>query len=228
MLSTTQRTLISGAIEDIADYLNITYLDERQKIENLTDFPLAQINYISEGIRQSQWLDLLHETQDPVTKEWTEYHGNYSRAIVSVSLRDTDLDQLQSDAYTFVTWMHKYMGGWRLEVHTIEFRGVNNPRFIEPYLAYDERHNIYKCLIEFYVDYEFSWSSIVPPITSIYADVHTGIITEGAYADTVTDEDYDNSQIQLVSVAPGCYIMMTNITGETMAYRMSTTIVLPT
>jgi hypothetical protein len=214
MLSEVQRTKIRGALESISEYLDVTFLPERQVIENLDDFPLAQVTFLTEGIRQVLWQDLLHETQDTWSHEWTEYHGHYARASVSVSMRATDLDELQHLAKEFASTLWKVASSWRLEVDDIEFRGGATPKFLPPYLAKDERTFIYGCVIDFYVDYEFSWEVTIPPIT----DIHTSVI-----AGLIDTEDY-SPEILLTCTAPGCYLMIMTVTGDVCSYRMTTTI----
>lgn len=216
MLSADQRAKIIGDIEEIANDLSLTVLDERQRIENLDDFPLIQTTFLAEGRRQEHWQDLLYDWQDADTHEWTSYYGNISQATVSVSIRSLDVDELKTKAAAFALalWKQAHLH-WRMETVEIEFRGTDPPRFLPAYLdAVEQRHDIYSCVIDFFVDYEFSWSQIDPPITNIQLNTTVGLID---------DEDMSDP-ILLYTCAPGCYLMSGSVTGTTSAYRMTGTI----
>lgn len=214
MLSTSQRSRINDTIAEIAAELGITVLDERQRIENLDDFPLCQTTFLTEGRRQNLWQDLLYESQNSFSHVWTSNYGHFAQATVSVSIRSLDPDELQSKSYAFAIYLWKILSNWHMEDDAIkmEFRGGENPKFLPPYLdTVQQRHDIYTCVIDFFVDYEFSWTVEAPPITVIYTDTRAGLV------DT---EDYSD-EISLISTAPGCYLMMASLTGLTSAYRMS-------
>lgn len=217
MLSPAQRSKVVDTISEIAAELGITVLEERQKIENLDDFPLCQTTFLTEGRRQSYWRDLLYEHQNDLSFTWDSTYGHWAQATVSVSLRSLDVDELHTKAHTFAIYLWKTLYNWHTEDDAvkIEFRGSENPKFLPAYLdTVEQRHDVYTCVIDFFIDYEFSWVVESPPITAIYTDTKAGLV------DT---EDYSDS-IELITTAPGCYLMAATLTGLTSAYRMSSTI----
>jgi hypothetical protein len=205
MFSPTQRSKIIGDLTTISEDLDITFLAERRIIENLEDFPLAQATFNTEGRRQYYWRNMLHEFTDPITHQWETTYGNYSQATISISIRSLDLDELQLLAPRFATSLWKQACNWTFEnTSKIEFRGSDPPRYLPPYLAVDERTNIYSCNIDVYVDYEFSWTVIDDPITNIVHNVQVG---------NIDNEDYADVQ-ELRAIAPGCYTMNGEIDGN--------------
>lgn len=213
-LSEVQRSKIRGDLEDISDDLSITFLDERQKIENLTDFPLAQVTFNSEGRRQRYWRALLHDYSDPYYN-YTTHYGNISQATISVSIRDTDLDNLQLKAYEYNLALWKQAYNWTLENESkIEFAGSDPPKFLPPYLALDERTNIYSCNIDFFVDYEFSYTVDSYPITNIVANTGIGVLASRTMSENENVADLD----ELYYPGPGIYLMNGAITGNHSEY----------
>jgi hypothetical protein len=218
MLSDSQRSKIRTVLSDIADELDLTFLEERQQIENsdnvsdpLDIFPLVQVTFLTEGKRQRYWREKIHEYQDPQTGEWQTIYGHIAQASISISIRSTDVDELHTKSVAFDIALWKSACNWTLEQDPpIEFRGNDPPRFLPPYLALDNRTNIYSCVIDFHVDYEFSWPIYDPPITHFVVDTNVGLI------------DGDMKSIgELNAVAPGSYVMSGMIYGDGAIYRMS-------
>jgi hypothetical protein len=196
MLSDLQRDKIRDALSDIADDLDLNFLEERQIIENLDAFPLVQVTFQTEGRRQRYWNAMLHEFQNLTTKAWETYYGHIAQATVSVSIRSTDVDELHTAAVAFDLDLWKKACNWTLEqAGKIEFRGNDPPRFLPAYKAYDDLTNIYSCVLNFMVDYEFSWTVADPPITNFVIDTEAGI---GSDTKSISG---------LYAIAPGCYLI---------------------
>jgi hypothetical protein len=212
MLSTIQRTKILGDIQTIASSLGLTVLPERQKIENSTEFPLIQTTFQTEGKRQYYWRSQLHEYQLLDTHKWETVSGHYAQASISIQIKSLDVDELELKSYQFANAFWKQAVNWTFEnTSQMEFRGGEAPHFLPPYLLKeDERKDVYTCNIDFFVDYEFSWSVFNDPITNIITDSSFGKIASG---DLV-----DNSDLkaigELIQVAPGCYVMNGELTGN--------------
>ena len=219
MLSVTERAKIRQDLGIIAAALGLKVLNERQRIENISDFPLVQITFQTEGRRQLYWRDQLHEYQDPLTHEWQTWYGNISQATVSVSIRSLDVEELQLLANQFATELwHKATSNWTIEANQIEFRGTDPPRFLPPYLdAIEQRIDIYTCVIDAYIDYEFIWPILNPPITNFVFDNSVGIV--GGDMKSITTDS-------MIIIAPGCYVMSGTIGGNNYvsSYTMTGTI----
>jgi hypothetical protein len=211
MLSDFQRTKIRSDIAKIASDLRLTLLEERQIItEDVSDFPTVQLTFNTEGRRQQHWRAQLHEAQDPQTHEWQTTYGNISQSTASIQIKSLDVDELHTKSSLFAVALWKQACNWSLE-HTskIEWRGTDPPRYLPPYLfEADERHNIYTCNIDFFVDYEFSWPIIDLPITNFVVNSSLGI------------DDY-KSLPELHAIAPGCYVMSGQVSGNNSAYKMN-------
>lgn len=217
VLSSTQRAKILADIAEIASNLSLTVLDERQKIENIDDFPLVQTTFLSEGRRQAYWATMLHEYQYATSHEWNTYYGHISQATVSVSIRSLDVDELKTKAYAFHSALWQTGVNWRMEsASRIEWRGCEAPKFLPAYLdVVERRHDIYSCVIDFFVDYEFSWSQTDPPILTVSLTTDAG---------NVDNEDYGD-EIELIANADGSYVMVSTIHGPPVAYQMDTIII---
>lgn len=218
MLSITERAKIRTDLETIAEDLGLTVLKERARIENISDFPLVQITFQTEGRRQLYWRDQLHEYQDPLTHEWQTWYGNISQATVSVSIRSLDVDELQLLANQFATELwHKATSNWTIETNQVEFRGTDPPKFLPAYLdSVEQRINIYTCVIDFFVDYEFVWPILDPPITNFVFDNSAGLVDGGMKS--ITEDP-------MIIIAPGCYVMSAKLVGGSSTYSMSTKLV---
>lgn len=210
MLSDAQKTKILDDIEDIADDLNITVLPERQRIEQSSDFPLLQVTFLLEGRRQRMWRDMLHENFDGA--EWTTDYGHIAQATISVSIRSMDVDELQTTAYAFANALWEWATfHWSLEnTSKIQFAGTDPPKFLPAYRDETDRHDIYSCVLDFYLDYEFSWEKIDPPITNIIVNNDVGDL----------DPEDVESLDELYVIAPGSYLMTAILGGDHSAYRM--------
>ena len=210
MLTTAQRAKILLDIDAIASDLGITLLSERARIENLTDFPLIQTTFMTEGRRQSLWSSMLHDYQDPVSHEWESHFGHFAQATVSISLRTTDVDTIQPKAFAFANALWKQAVNWTFEnTSKIEFRGGEAPRFLPPYLAVDDRTDIYTCVIDIFIDYEFTWTLESNPIKRVVLNTLVGPIGDGA------------ALPELMTVAPGIYYISGVLSGNNSAYRVS-------
>ena len=153
---------------------------------------------------------MLHDYHDPVSHKWESHFGHFAQATVSISLRATDVDQLMSLAFSFANALWKQAVNWTIEnTSKIEFRGGEAPRFLPPYLAVDERHDIYSCVIDIFVDYEFTWTLDSNPITNAVVDYTVGPIGSGV------------ALPELVMRAPGIYLTDGILGGNFSAYRAS-------
>jgi hypothetical protein len=213
MLTTAQRTKILLDIDTIAYNLGITVLSERARIENLTDFPLIQTTFMTEGRRQSLWASMLHDYQDPISHQWESHFGHFAQATVSISLRTIDVDTIQPLAFELANALWKQVVNWTFEnTSKIEFRGGEAPRFLPPYLAVDDRTDIYTCVIDIFIDYEFTWKLESNPIKYMVLHTEVGPIGNGA------------ALPDLISIAPGTYVMSGVLSGNSSAYRVSATL----
>jgi hypothetical protein len=215
MLSVLQRAKIMSEIAKMLDGITVstTLIPERQLIKNV--FPMCQVTFLVEGNRQRYWADMLHEFIDDLTHEWKTYYGNYSRATVSVGLESLDRAEIQQIASEFNIQLWKIAYNWQLfSPSKIEFRGSDPPRFLDGYdnPNDDGRTKIYKCVIDFFVEYEFSWTIDDPPITNINTSTIPGII------------NVDTVEIHNIAIAPGCYVMSGEVGGSNYAYSMSSTL----
>ena len=217
VLTSAQRSKITTAISEIASTVGLTVLEERQRIEDIDDFPLVQTTFLSEGRRESLWAFPLHEYQFATSYEWETHYGHFAQAVVSISIRALDIEQLQVLANEFATEFWKESHNWRLESSPyIEFRGTTSPNFLPAYLDdIEQRHDVYSCVIDVFVQYEFSWTEDDDPIRSIWLNP----LTAGAI-----DAEEMSDEITLITTAPGVYLMTTAISGPPIAYRMDTII----
>lgn len=220
MLSAIQRAKILADLGTIATTLGINSLEERQRIENVADFPLMQVTFLLEGKRQRHYRTMLHEYYEPYGHDWTTYYGNISQATISVSIRSLDVDELQTlaTAFSLALWEQGTFH-WSLEnASKLEFNGVDPPHYLPPYRDSTDRHDIYSCVMDLWIDYEFSWKQIDLPITNIIVNTEVGTLELNGNVEDVAPLD------ELYSVAPGCYLMSGIIGGNNSAYRMGGTI----
>ncbi|HNR56831.1 MAG TPA: hypothetical protein PKJ51_00100 [Methanothrix sp.] len=216
VLSPDQRARLTADITTAATTAGLSVLPERQRIENSTDFPLLQVTFLAEGRRSRCWNTILHDYQYDTSHEWESHRGHFAEATVSISIRALDHEDLQQKVYSFFQAFWPKAINWRLETEpAVEFRGAASPQFLPAYLDAVERHDVYSCVLDFFVEYEFTWIEENPPIKSVHLEGYAGLI------DT---EDYSD-EISLYGTAPGCYLMASTIHGPPVAYQMAITII---
>ena len=216
VLSVDQRARLTTDVAFAAASAGLAVLPERQKIENSTDFPLAQVSFLSEGRRSRCWNTILHDYQYDTSHEWESHRGHFAEATISISIRSLDIEELQLKVHQFMLGFWPKAINWRLETDpAVEFRGATSPRFLPAYLDVTTRHDVYSCVLDFLVEYEFVWIEEAPPIKSVFFEGQAGLV------DT---EDY-SPEITLYGVAPGCYLMDGVVHGPPIAYQMAVTII---
>ena len=208
MLDPTQRARIFDGIPNILAGAEIKKFQSGQISREEGDYPVMIVSFLTEGNRQQFWRDPLHEHQDLQTKDWTTYYGQIAQATISVAIESTDLAELQVQVSDF---MHQlWQTDWNWNADKLELRSTDPPRWMPAYPSAKKRLNIYRCVVDFFIDYEFSWPVVQPPITAF---------------DINTTASQSPSSIQLYAIAPGCYMMTAIISGGRSAYRMSAKII---
>lgn len=216
VLSSDQRARLNADVAAAAADAGLTVLSERQKIENYLDFPLIQTTYLAEGRRSRCWNTILHDYQYDTSYEWESHRGHFAEATISISIRSLDIDELQQKVHAFAVAFWPRMINWRIETPpAVELRGAASPQFLPAYLDVTTRHDVYSCVLDFLVEYEFVWIEETAPIKSVFFEGNAGLV------DT---EDY-SPEITLYGAAPGCYLMESTVHGPPVAYQMTVTII---
>lgn len=216
VLSSTQRARLTADVSAAATTAGLTVLDERQKIENADDFPLLQVTFLAEGRRSRCWNTILHDYQYDTSYEWETHRGHFAEATISVSIRSLDIDELQTTVYTFLQEFWPKAINWRIETTpAVEFRGATSPQFLPAYLDVTERHDVYSCVLDFFVEYEFTWIVESEPIRVVFFDGEVGNV----------DDDDMGSTGGTTMPADGCYLMDIVVHGPPVAYQMAVTII---
>lgn len=217
VLSPDQRARLTADITTAATTAGLSVLPERQRIENSTDFPLLQVTFLAEGRRSRCWNTILHDYQYDTSHEWESHRGHFAEATVSISIRALDHEDLQQKVYSFFQAFWPKAINWRLETEpAVEFRGAATPQFLPAYLDATERHNVYSCVLDFFVEYEFTWVvEDQAPIGAVYFDGTVGDV----------DDDDMISAGGTTMPADGCYSMDGVIRGPPIAYQMTVTII---
>lgn len=130
---------------------------------NNPDFPIAIITIISQGIpittRREQDSIL---SDDKRTKTTT--YAQFCRARISVVIEDPDMMKVEALASGLATELYARELGINPLRDRMQFRGCDPPTHPPPYRSEKLKMLIHRCVLDFFVEYEFSWTLNFPVI----------------------------------------------------------------
>ncbi len=148
---------------------NITLQKQKSgQFVNPPVFPLVIITFQTEGVEVSSRRKI-RERFDPEHGLRLETYGKQCKATISTVIEALDKRQMEllADLYSHTLWQSEV--GINPIDDRMQFRGADPPIFIDPYEIElpEGRRKIYRCVVDFFVEYEFSWTYERPIITEI-------------------------------------------------------------
>lgn len=179
-LSLDQRDKIYEGIPTVFDNGNLVLQKSKTrqfiKAHQPDEYPLLLVTFVSEGIPVTMVRELKSDL-DPSTRIKTTTYGQICKARVSALIESPDLRQIESLAGLF----SRELCSTELQINPIDdrmqFRGADPPQFPEPYetfLVLDGKKGlakIHRCAIDFFVEYEFSWTKQFDTMQEFEAEV---------------------------------------------------------
>ncbi|OPY54706.1 MAG: hypothetical protein A4E48_00285 [Methanosaeta sp. PtaU1.Bin060] len=145
--------------------------------------PFLNITIVSQGIPVGSVEEICNEFNTD-TKLWRITRGCQCKARISVAIDGPDQQQVEH-----LTWaLSNHLWQSELGINPIDddmqFRGFDPPQFLGPY---DEIHPIiYRGVLDFFVEYTFSWTNEYPSIREFDITADWGSI-EPIYLHAVGD-----------------------------------------
>lgn len=197
MLSPAQERLIFKFIPATFTGVTVKKIQPWQ-LSNAETYPLIMVSFITPGAKVVTPV-LLRDYQDPDTKVWTSWWGQYNVCTVSVKLIHTDLAVLQSMVYDFLIAAHSLGPGAFAFTDGILFRGTDPPKFLQPFSEPGKALKVHRASIDLFFRYEFAYTTTTQPMKLFR-------ITVTPFRDAV-----EGSPIYMVLHAPGSYSMDVSI-----------------
>ncbi len=172
-LTLDQRDKIYGGIPYQFDAIGVTLQKQKSgQFVNPPTFPLLIVTFQTEGVEVRPW-QRIREEFDPVRKLRLETFGKQCRATISTIIESLDIRQLEqlADLFSHALWQTEV--GINPIDDRMQFRGADPPIFLDTYFIEmpDGRKAIHRCAVDFFVEYEFSWTYEMPIITEIDYDI---------------------------------------------------------
>ncbi len=148
----------------------------RQFINQPGEYPLLLVTFVTEGIPVTVRRELKSELDESTRLKTTTY-GQICRARVSALIESPDQRQVERLAGLFSQELYRTELGINPLDDRMQFRGCDPPQFPEPY----ETHiilngkkglaKIYRCAIDFFVEYWFTWTKEFDVMQEFEAEV---------------------------------------------------------
>lgn len=166
-LTTTQRNKIYNGIPSILG-TTIVHKQQTGQFVNPPTFPSLLVAFLTEGItvRPRQRLRTIF---DPANQVWHEVYGEQKKASISCVLESTDKAQVYELADLLAHEIESTELGINPIDDSMQFRGFDPPNFPNPYFLDrpSGRIAIHRCVLDFFVEYEYSWTYDRPLIKEI-------------------------------------------------------------
>ena len=131
-------------------------------------FPLVTVTFLTEGVPVRPRIRL-RTIFDPANQVWHETYGEQCKASISCVLQATSKRQITQLSDLFCHDIAANEISINPYDDAMQFRGVDPPRFLDPYYIETSsgRIAIYRCVVDFFVEYEYSWTYDRPLIKEI-------------------------------------------------------------
>lgn len=161
-LTPGQWTKIYDSLPSTIGEITLQKERSRQYLNNPT-FPLAIITIISQGIPITTRREQVSVLSDDKLTKTTTY-AQLCRARISVVIEDPDMTQVEALASGLATDLYARELGINPLHDRMQFRGCDPPTHPPPYRSEKLKMLIHRCVVDFFVEYEFSWTLTFPVI----------------------------------------------------------------
>lgn len=138
---------------------------------NRPAFPFMLVSIISQGIPVSDVRRDVSSVYDPVTKVRTVKFSQNMKARISCVLEALDITEIERLAGLFYKELCRAELGVNPLQDRMQFRGVDPPEAIPPYRNDKLKKLVQRRAVDFFVEYEFSWTIPFETIQEFDVDV---------------------------------------------------------
>lgn len=135
------------------------------------NFPLCIVSIVSQGIPVDSDWHILDDFYDASTKVRIERWGYRCKARISAVIEALSIPEVERLSSFFCQALYKD----ELDINPIQnrmqFRGVDPPQNLPPYYNPLKKMNIQRIAIDFFVEYEFSWTKIPDLIREVRTEI---------------------------------------------------------
>jgi hypothetical protein len=153
----------------------VTLAKERaDQYVDLPEFPFMLVSIITQGIPVSDIRRDVSSVLDPVTKVRTVKFSQNMKARISCVLEALDISAVESLASQFYMRLYREELGINPIEDRMQFRGADPPTNISPYRSDKLKKLVQRRAIDFFVEYEFSWTIPFATIQEFEVEVDLG------------------------------------------------------
>jgi len=138
---------------------------------NRPAFPFMLVSIISQGIPVSDVRRDVSSVYDPATKVRTVKFSQNMKARVSCIIEALDITEVERLASLFYKELYRAELGINPILDRMQFRGVDPPEAIPPYRNEKLKRLVQRRAVDFFVEYEFSWTIPFETIQEFDVDV---------------------------------------------------------
>ena len=138
---------------------------------NQPAFPFMLVSIISQGIPVSDVRRDVSSVYDPATKVRTVKFSQNMKARISCIIEALDITEIELLASFFYKELYRAELGINPIQDRMQFRGVDPPESIPPYRNDKLKKLVQRRAVDFFVEYEFSWTVPFETIQEFDVDV---------------------------------------------------------
>ena len=145
--------------------------DQYVNSKKLPGYPFMLVSIISQGIPVSDVRRDVSSVYDPVTKVRTVKFSQNMKARISCIIEALDITEVERLASLFYKELYRAELGINPIQDRMQFRGVDPPEAIPPYRNEKLKKLVQRRAVDFFVEYEFSWTIPFETIQEFDVDV---------------------------------------------------------
>lgn len=166
--------IYEGIPDSFLDGSHLTKFRSQQFVNRLstTSFPLCVVTIVSQGIPVEPVKLLEDNILDIENKVRSERWGQHCRARISASIEALGIPEVEKFASFFSQELYRLELGINPIDNKMQFRGADPPQSLPPYYDPQKKMNVQRVVVDFFVEYEFSWLKNFELIYAVEAEVN--------------------------------------------------------
>lgn len=138
----------------------------------VASFPLCVVTVVSQGIPVDQVKLLEDNILDTENMVRSERWGQHCRARISASIEALSIPEVEKFASLFSQELYRGELGINPIDNKMQFRGADPPQSLPPYYDPKKKMFVQRVVVDFFVEYEFSWLKNFELIYAVEAEVN--------------------------------------------------------
>lgn len=138
----------------------------------VASFPLCVVTVVSQGIPVDQVKLLEDNILDTENMVRSERWGQHCRARISASIEALSIPEVEKFASLFSQELYRGELGINPIDNKMQFRGADPPQSLPPYYDPTKKTFVQRVVVDFFVEYEFSWLKTFELIYTVEAEVN--------------------------------------------------------